>query len=60
MSQGKRIDWIDTAKGIGIIAVIIGHFHVPDLTMRLIYSWHMPLFFIISGILYTDKPFQNF
>lgn len=45
MSQGKRIDWIDTAKGIGIIAVIIGHFHVPDLTMRLIYSWHMPLFF---------------
>lgn len=59
MSQGKRIDWIDTAKGIGIIAVIIGHFHVPDLTMRLIYSWHMPLFFIISGILYTDKPFSE-
>lgn len=51
--MGKRIEYIDVAKAIGILLVILGHYHytasVPHLGVA-IYSFHMPLFFIVSGL----------
>ena len=48
----KRIDWIDFAKGITILLVIVSHCvngsHGGDLIRGLIFSFHMPLFFILS------------
>ena len=50
----KRIDWIDVAKGIAILLVIIGHtVKFGSATRNVIFSFHMPLFFILSG--YTFK-----
>jgi len=43
----QRIDWIDNLKAIGILAVILGHIASPFGTF--IFSWHMPLFFMIAG-----------
>ncbi|MBR5332075.1 MAG: acyltransferase family protein [Muribaculaceae bacterium] len=43
----------DIMKFIAIIAMIIGHC-VHDWRLQLIYPWHMPLFFIVSG--YFFKP----
>lgn len=48
-----RIQWIDIAKGLGIVLVIIGHSGAPDIIRKYIYGFHMPLFFIISGYLYN-------
>jgi fucose 4-O-acetylase-like acetyltransferase len=61
--QGSRIDWIDTAKGLGIILVVVGHVmrgltaaHVMDSSFAVkftdawIYSFHMPFFFFLSGL----------
>jgi acyltransferase len=48
----QRIAFIDTAKAIGIVLVVVGH--TPGMSARLcelIYSFHMPLFFFISGYL---------
>ena len=47
----------DILKGIGIVAVVLGHFIEPFRANHfvfkgifvLIYSFHMPLFFIVSG-----------
>lgn len=39
----------DIMKGIGIIAMIIGHCPIPDVLKSFIFTWHMPLFFIIAG-----------
>lgn len=50
----KRVAWIDMAKGYGIILMIIGHLHVNEL-MVWIYSFHMPLFFFVSGYLFNIK-----
>ena len=50
----KRIEWIDFAKGITILLVIIGH-TVPvnnNIIRSTIFSFHMPLFFILSGLTY--------
>lgn len=49
----KRLKYIDIAKGISILLVILGHC-LPEnnIFRQYIYTFHMPLFFIISGIFY--------
>ncbi|MBC2147496.1 acyltransferase family protein [Listeria booriae] len=51
----KRMDWIDTAKGIGIFLVVWGHFYASDTLKIVIYGFHMPLFFFLSGYLYKTR-----
>jgi fucose 4-O-acetylase-like acetyltransferase len=62
--MSKRIEYLDIAKGIGILLVVLGHndFEVISLfVQRLIYSFHMPLFFFLSGyFLNTAIPFFDF
>lgn len=49
-SQKKRIEWIDMAKAFAILTVIMGHTTPFDTVPRnFIFSFHMPLFFILSG-----------
>ncbi|MDZ5494822.1 acyltransferase family protein [Lacticaseibacillus casei] len=49
-STHQRIEWIDVAKGLGIIAVVLGHFYPRNTTFyESLYWWHMPLFFMIGG-----------
>lgn len=58
----ERIIWIDVAKGIGILLVIVGHLISPgNILHHWIYSFHMPLFFFLSGIcLKNDRKYGNF
>ncbi|MCD8011746.1 MAG: acyltransferase family protein [Lachnospiraceae bacterium] len=51
----KRIKEYDVAKGIGILLVVIGHALPTDSYWRVfIYSFHMPLFFFLSGLVMKD------
>lgn len=45
----ERNQWMDIAKGITIILMVLGHTSIPDVGSRFIWSFHMPLFFIASG-----------
>jgi fucose 4-O-acetylase-like acetyltransferase len=58
-----RVDWVDIAKGLGIVLVVVGHVlrglgssHLMSWTPavqfadRWIYSFHMPLFFFLTGL----------
>lgn len=58
----ERINWIDMAKGGGIILVVIGHCLNPNSVINsVIFSFHMPLFFIISGyLLKSDVTISHF
>ena len=54
------LDWITIAKGLGIIFVVMGHFIPKGITpnyyidiKNLIYTFHMPLFFLLAGLLYN-------
>lgn len=49
MRKANRIAWIDWLKAILIYTVIIGH--TSSSIAPIIYLFHMPLFFFISGIL---------
>lgn len=52
----KHLEYIDMVKGIGIILVVIGHStYVSENTLTWLASFHMPLFFLVSGILFAHK-----
>lgn len=55
-----RLGWIDCMKGIGIILVVLGHIYKDNLVNIWVYSFHMPLFFIISGYLSGIKDQDQF
>ena len=68
MAEKKRIEWIDIAKGLLIILVVMGHvtssYHAASMysnapllnfSHQLIYSFHMPAFMFISGLLFRTK-----
>lgn len=58
--KNKRISYFDLAKGIGIILVVLGHMENIDAGLRTwISSFHMPLFFMISGMLMAAKREQE-
>lgn len=54
-NEKKRIRWVDIAKGLGIVLVIFGHTYRNNPPLIWLYSFHMPLFFFISGWLAKDN-----
>lgn len=56
----RRIPWLDHARGLAIVLVVLGHaLATADSEGRLystIYSFHMPLFFALSGFAGGVKP----
>lgn len=48
----NRLDYVDLLKGIGILLVIIGH-TISSAMRGIIFSFHMPLFFMTSGMTYS-------
>lgn len=67
--EKKRIQYIDISKVIGIYLVILGHYiyylNLPIIQspayvlLKVIFLFHMPLFFIISGVLYKQDNFRT-
>ena len=53
INSNNHLSWVDLAKGIGVVLVVLGHliYHHMALTpiAKAIYSFHMPMFFIMSG-----------
>ncbi len=50
--KNDRVEWVDITRGIGILLMVIGHAgNIPNIKIW-IYSFHMPLFFILSGYIY--------
>lgn len=55
MDKYQRNNTIDVMKGIGILLVIIGHcVYFGGFIHNWIFSFHMPLFFIISGLFFRE------
>ena len=60
MSTNERIKWLDYSKGIGILLVVIAHGLAKDNWINIYaYSFHLPLFFLISGITLKEDKILN-
>lgn len=56
----EHLAWMDLIKGIGMCLVILGHMSVPEIFGKFIFSFHMPLFFFVSGYLAHDMGWGRF
>ncbi len=60
----QRVGYVDIAKGVGIILVVMGHNDfalISPFAHKFIYLFHMPMFFFMSGMfLKPDLPFWSF
>lgn len=59
----KRIEWIDICKGLGIFLVVIGHTGIAKASQTAydwIYSFHMPFFYMISGLVFNETKYDTF
>jgi len=63
MPEARRVAWVDLAKGIGIVLVVLGHTNRGLVSAGILspsraflatdawlYAFHMPLFFFLSGL----------
>ena len=68
--MSNRIEWIDVARGILINLVVLGHalaetsyqskfYRGYILLFRVISVFHMPAFFIMSGMLFNARKWDN-
>ena len=48
---GERIAYVDAARGLAILCVVLGHLYPGDGIVQYISSFHVPVFFILSGLL---------
>lgn len=55
----KRIEWIDTVRGISIFLVVLGHTILPYPWLIYVFSFHMPIFFFLSGYVYNPQKYTN-
>lgn len=62
----KRLDYVDIAKGIAIIAVVLMHINYPfpsssiaPIRALLGYGWHVATFFIIGGFFLKEEKLLN-
>lgn len=58
----KRIEWLDFARVFVMFLVIVDHLGLENRFIRdFIWSFHMPVFFFISGIFHSNKlPWGEF
>lgn len=57
--KNERLAFIDTARGLVIIFMLIGHANAPDPLVKAIFGFHMPFFFILSGFLYNKTKWTQ-
>lgn len=59
-TKKERMYWIDWMKSIGMLLIIWGH-SFPEGLSPFIYSFNVPLFFVISGFLFKrESSFSTF
>lgn len=72
MTKNERVNWVDAAKGVGIFLVVFGHVWrglnssniLSNETVyasidNAIYLFHMPLFFILSGMFFEKTILRD-
>ena len=59
MNKSERLRSVDIARGIGILSIIVGHFGIPAI-VRVVFTYHIPVFFLITGYFTKEEPIPLF
>nr|WP_288732174.1 acyltransferase family protein [uncultured Anaerobutyricum sp.] len=52
--QKKRIEYLDVARGIAMLSVVLGHMGIFNIN-RVVFTYHLPIFFFITGYFFSKK-----
>lgn len=55
----RRLDYIDITKAVGMYAIIWGHIMLQGWSNLLVYSFHIPLFFFLSGMVFNGGKYTS-
>lgn len=58
-STNNRLDYIDIAKAVGMFAIIWGHILLHGWSNLFVYSFHIPLFFFLSGMVFNGAKYDS-
>ena len=53
-TSSDRLRYIDIAKGLAMICIILGHLGIPEIN-RVVYTFHVPIFYFITGFFVSDR-----
>lgn len=56
----KRIEWVDMSRGFAMILVMLGHTYCAEGIRYWLYTFHVPLFFFLSGYVFSVKKYSSF
>lgn len=60
MNSENRLQYVDIAKGIGMICIILGHLSESNIN-RIVFTFHVPIFFLITGyFINSNSSIRNF
>ena len=60
MKNHSRLAYVDIAKGVAMLLVIIGHCSYSEkVLVGWLYSFHMPLFFALSGFTFRPEKYKS-
>lgn len=57
-SKQNRFDYIDLAKALGMFTIMWGHIAM-GISVTFVYSFHIPLFFLMSGMVFVKDKYSN-
>ena len=58
--MGKRLIWIDVAKALAILSVVVGHTYLyGNPLLSFVMSFHIPLFFVWSGYTFNVQKLNK-
>lgn len=55
----NRLDYVDITKSIGMFTIIWGHIMLTGWSNLLVYSFHIPLFFFLSGMMFNGSKYAS-
>ena len=55
----KRLKYIDLAKGITMLTIIWGHIMLSGKSNILVYAFHIPVFFFLSGLVFNKEKYPS-
>ena len=56
--KSARLDYIDIAKGLGMLAIVWGHIMLDGWSCKMVYGFHIPLFFMLSGMCFNQNKYS--
>ena len=57
--ENKRLEYVDFARGMGVLLMVMGHVGFGGKFSLFIHAFHMPVFFLFSGMFYREMPLRE-